>query len=220
MKRSQKAYLFFKRVLDIIFSFLAIVVLPPFLLLIALIIKLDSKGPVFFKQKRLGQNEKKFRVYKFRSMRTEAPRYAATRDLENPDIYITKFGKFIRKTSIDEIPQIFNIFLGHMSFVGPRPLIPEEAEIIEERRKQNVYAVKPGLTGLAQISGRDILNDEVKAKLDGRYVSKISLWLDIKIFFRTIIYVLTRKGIVEGKHEVTLEEQKINQEAEKVEMGN
>lgn len=220
MKRSQKIYLIFKRVLDIIFSFLAIVVSSPFLLIIAIIIKLDSKGPVFFKQKRLGQHEKKFRVFKFRSMRIDAPRYEATRDLENPDKYITRVGKFIRKTSIDEIPQIFNIFRGHMSFVGPRPLIPAEKEIAEERRKQNVYAVKPGLTGLAQISGRDILSDEVKAKLDGRYVSKISLWLDIKIFFRTIIYVLTGKGIVEGKHDVTLEEQKINQEAEKVEMGN
>lgn len=213
MKKRQKIYIIFKRCLDIIFSFLAIVILSPLLLLLSLLVKCTSKGPVLFKQTRVGKRKKNFKIWKFRSMRTEAPQYAATRDLEDPDVYITKFGRFIRKTSLDELPQLFNILSGKMSFIGPRPTIPEEVELIEEREKYNVYAVRPGLTGLAQVHGRDELTDETKGRLDGIYVQKISFFLDIKIFFKTILYVLKRDGVVEGKHMATEEEMKVNAEA-------
>ncbi len=216
MKKRQKAYSVFKRSLDIFFSFLAIMVLSPLLLILSLLVKCTSKGPVLFKQQRVGKNKRTFEMWKFRSMRTEAPKDVATRDLENPDVYITKFGSFIRKTSLDELPQLFNILAGKMSFVGPRPTIPNEIEIMQEREKHNVYVVRPGLTGLAQVHGRDELSDETKGKLDGLYVQNLSFKLDVKIFFKTILYVLKRDGVVEGKHAATEEEIIVNAKANEI----
>lgn len=213
MKKRQKIYGVFKRCLDIICSFLAIVILSPLLLLLSLLVKCTSKGPILFKQTRVGKKHKNFKIWKFRSMRIEAPKNAATRDLEDPDMYITRFGHFIRKTSLDELPQLFNILSGKMSFIGPRPTIPEEIELMEEREKYNVYAIRPGMTGLAQVHGRDVLTDSTKGRLDGMYVQKFSFILDVKIFFKTILYVLKRDGVVEGKHDATEQEIKVNIEA-------
>ncbi len=164
-------------------------------------IKIESKGPVFFKQKRIGKNKKEFMIYKFRSMRTDTPKDTPTHLLDDPDIYITKVGRFLRKTSIDELPQIINILKGDMSIVGPRPALWNQDDLIAERDKYNANSIRPGLTGLAQISGRDELEIPVKAKLDGEYTEKISFWLDVKIFFKTIIKVFESDGIVEGKVE-------------------
>lgn len=164
-------------------------------------IKIESKGPVFFKQKRIGKNKKEFMIYKFRSMRTDTPKDTPTHLLNDPDMYITKVGRFLRKTSIDELPQIINILKGNMSIVGPRPALWNQDDLIVERDKYNANSIRPGLTGLAQISGRDELEIPVKAKLDGEYTEKMSFWLDVKIFFKTIIKVFESDGIVEGKVE-------------------
>ena len=150
-------------------------------------IKIESKGPVFFKQKRIGKNKKEFMIYKFRSMRTDTPKDTPTHLLDDPDIYITKVGRFLRKTSIDELPQIINILKGDMSIVGPRPALWNQDDLIAERDKYNANSIRPGLTGLAQISGRDELEIPVKAKLDGYYVEHMGFALDIKCFFGTII---------------------------------
>lgn len=182
------------------------------MIIVAIIIKLDSKGPVLFKQYRVGKNKKVFKIYKFRSMRVDAPKDSATRLLEHPEAYITRWGKFIRKTSIDELPQLFNIFIGQMSVIGPRPVVLTEYDLIEERDKYNVYSIRPGLSGLAQISGRDELGVEEKAKIDGEYVKKMNIFLDIKILFKTVINVFTSKDIVEGKQVSKVEEAKENTE--------
>lgn len=191
-------YLFFKRFFDIAASFLALVLLAIPFLIIAVVIKCTSKGPVFFRQKRVGKNKKLFTILKFRTMRVDAPRDTATHLLNNADSYITGVGKFLRKTSIDELPQIFNIFAGQMSVIGPRPALYNQYDLVELRDKYNANGVRPGLTGLAQISGRDELELEAKAKLDGEYVQKMSLWLDIKIFFKTLLSVFKSDGVVEG----------------------
>ena len=189
---------FFKRFFDILISFISIFAFSPFLLIIAIAIKIDSRGPVFFKQKRYGRNKKPFNILKFRSMRVEAPKSVPTYGLVDSDKYITKLGNFLRKTSLDELPQIFNIFVGQMSFIGPRPVILEEVDLIEERDKYGANALRPGLTGWAQINGRDELGYVIKAKYDGEYVKKISLWFDIKCLFGTFFKVLKKDGVVEG----------------------
>ena len=191
-------YLFFKRFFDILASFFALVLLLVPFAVIAVVIKCTSKGPVFFKQKRVGKNKKLFTILKFRTMRVDAPKDTATHLLSNADSYITGVGKFLRKTSIDELPQIFNIFVGHMSVIGPRPALYNQYDLVELRDKYNANGVRPGLTGLAQISGRDELELDVKARLDGEYVEKMSLWLDIKIFFKTLLSVFKSDGVVEG----------------------
>lgn len=196
--KKKKVYLFFKRLLDIICSFLAIIVFAIPMLIVALAIKCDSKGPVLFKQERVGKNKKLFKIWKFRSMYIDTDPNAPTRDLHNADSHITKVGKFIRKTSIDELPQLFNILFGKMSVIGPRPVLMVEHDLIQERDRYGANDIRPGLTGLAQISGRDILNAEDKAKLDGEYVKKMSLWLDIKLIFKTIGVVFKQEGVVEG----------------------
>lgn len=167
------------------------------MLIISIIIFIDSGSPVLFTQDRVGKDNKLFKIKKFRTMRTDAPN-VATAELDNSDEYITKFGKLLRKTSLDELPQLFNVLKGEMSFIGPRPLIPEESYIRELRLKYGVYAVRPGLTGWAQVNGRDCLNDEEKAKYDREYIEKASIWFDIKIFFRTIWVVLAGKDVLEG----------------------
>lgn len=190
---------FFKRLFDIVFSFMSIIILAPLLIIIALLIKITSRGPILFKQKRVGKNKKTFNIYKFRSMRTDAPKDAPTHLLENPNMYITKIGGFIRKTSIDELPQLFNILFGKMSVVGPRPALWNQDDLILERDKYEANNVRPGLTGWAQVSGRDELEIPIKAKFDGEYIIKISLVFDIKIIFMTIGKVFKGTDVKEGK---------------------
>ncbi|EHC03578.1 galactosyl transferase [Streptococcus suis R61] len=191
-------YPILKRVIDMVFSCLAIVVLSPVLLLIAIAIKLDSKGPVLFKQKRVGKNKTHFMIYKFRSMYVDAPSDMPTHLLKDPTAMITKVGAFLRKTSLDELPQLFNIFKGEMAIVGPRPALWNQYDLIEERDKYRANDIRPGLTGWAQINGRDELEIDEKSKLDGYYVQNMSLGLDIKCFFGTFLSVAKSEGVVEG----------------------
>lgn len=191
-------YSFFKRLLDIVFSLICIIMLGIPMLIIAIIIKCDSKGPVLFKQNRIGKNKKKFIILKFRSMYINTNPNAPTHQLDNANSHITKIGSFIRKTSIDELPQLFNILMGSMSFVGPRPALWNQNDLIEERDKYHANNIKPGLTGLAQISGRDELEISLKAELDGQYVEKRNLFFDIMIILKTILAVFRHEGIVEG----------------------
>ena len=187
-----------KRVIDIVISGLAIVVLSPVLLLIAIAIKLDSKGPVLFKQKRVGKNKSHFMIYKFRSMYVDTPSDMPTHLLKDPKAMITKVGAFLRKTSLDELPQLFNIFKGEMAIVGPRPALWNQYDLIEERDKYGANNIRPGLTGWAQINGRDELEIDEKAKLDGYYVEHMTPLIDLKCFFGTFISVAKSDGVVEG----------------------
>ena len=189
---------FFKRLFDFIISFFAVVVLLIPFIIIAIAIKLDSKGPVFFTQKRVGKNKKLFKILKFRSMRIDTPKNAPTHELQDPKKWITKVGGFLRKTSLDELPQIFNILMGQMSIIGPRPALYNQDDLIAERDKYGANSVRPGLTGWAQINGRDELEIPIKAKLDGEYVERLSFFFDCKCFFGTIKSVLVSDGVVEG----------------------
>lgn len=207
-----KKYIIIKNVLDFILSLLALIVLFPFFCIFAIIIKLESKGPVFFKQKRIGKDKKNFYIYKFRTMRTDTPKDMPTHMLKNADSYITKSGKIFRKASIDELPQIINILKGQMSIIGPRPALWNQEDLIEERDKYNANSIRPGLTGWAQVNGRDELEIPVKAKFDGEYVEKMSFLFDIKIFFKTIIKVFKHDGVVEGSKE----KEKQNEEIVKI----
>lgn len=191
-------YLVFKRFMDMVLSLLALIILSPLLILICLAIKLDSKGPILFKQKRVGKHKKHFYILKFRTMRIDTPKDTPTHLLENPEKWITRVGKFLRKTSLDELPQIINILKGDMSIIGPRPALWNQFDLIEERDKFGANDVPVGLTGWAQIHGRDELPIPEKAKLDGEYVSKFGLWMDIKCFFGSVIAVLKSDGVVEG----------------------
>jgi len=193
-----KMYIKVKRLIDIVLSFIALILLSPVFLLIAIAIKIDSKGPVLFKQKRVGIHKSHFYILKFRTMRIDAPKDCPTHLLENPDQWITRVGKFLRKTSLDELPQIWNIFVGQMSIIGPRPALWNQYDLIEERDKYGANDIRPGLTGWAQINGRNELPIEVKAKLDGEYVKKMSFKMDVKCFFGTVICVLKGDGVVEG----------------------
>lgn len=193
------SYLYFKRITGIMLSTIGLVLLAPVFLVLVIAIKLDSKGPVLFKQKRVGKGKKHFYILKFRTMRIDTPNDTPTHLLENPDQWITRTGKFLRKTSLDELPQIINIFKGDMSIVGPRPALWNQYDLIEERDKYGANDVPVGLTGLAQISGRDELDIDIKAKLDGEYAKKIGFFMDIKCFFATIFSVLRSEGVVEGK---------------------
>ena len=191
-------YQFVKRGIDFLLSFLGCIVLSPVFLLLCLAIKLDSPGPIFFKQKRIGKGKKHFMILKFRTMRIDTPKDCPTHLLENPEQYITKMGKFLRKTSLDELPQMFNILAGQMSIVGPRPALWNQFDLIEERDKYGANDIMPGLTGWAQINGRDELPIEEKARLDGVYVEKMGFLFDCRCFFRTITSVLKHEGVVEG----------------------
>ncbi|MCQ2480804.1 MAG: sugar transferase [Clostridia bacterium] len=191
-----------KRLFDITVSFIALILLCPLLLLVSLMIFLDDGSPVIFKQSRVGKDNQLFNIYKFRTMKRDTVNVASA-ELENPDACITKTGRFLRKSSLDELPQLINILKGDMSFVGPRPLIPEESEIRELRAKYNVYSVRPGMTGLAQINGRDTISDEEKAAYDKQYVESRSFFGDIGIIIRTALIVVSGKDIVEGKNDAT-----------------
>ena len=183
---------------DTLLSFIGIIVLSPIFLVLVIAIKVDSEGPILFKQKRVGIHKSHFNILKFRTMRIDTPKDIPTHLLENPDQWITKVGKFLRKSSLDELPQIINIFKGEMSIIGPRPALWNQYDLIEERDKYGANDVPVGLTGWAQINGRDELEIDDKAKLDGEYAEKIGLMMDVRCFFGTIFHVLRSDGVVEG----------------------
>lgn len=191
-------YLKFKRFYDFVLAFIGIIILLPVFLILITAIKLDSKGPILFKQKRVGKNKTHFNILKFRTMKIDTPKDTPTHLLENPEQWITNVGKFLRKTSLDELPQLFNIFLGKMSFVGPRPALWNQYDLIEERDKYKANDILPGITGWAQVNGRDELLIPEKAKLDGVYVDKMNLIVDIKLVVKTFLIVLRKEGVVEG----------------------
>lgn len=188
-----------KRVLDFLISLFALIILSPLFLIVSVGVLISDGSPVFFRQKRVGKNNELFEIYKFRTMK-RGTENVASNDLSDADVKITRFGRILRATSIDELPQLLNILNGSMSLIGPRPLIPEETKIRELREKYNVYSVRPGITGWAQVNGRDNVSAEKKALLDKEYVEKQSLMLDIKIFFMTIHQVLCRKDVNEGNN--------------------
>lgn len=192
---------YIKRGIDCILSLIGLIILSPILLIIAVIIKMTSPGPVLFRQERVGKDNKHFCIMKFRTMRIDTPKDCPTHMLENPDQYITKIGHILRKTSLDELPQLWNIFVGDMAVIGPRPSLPNQYDLNALRDQNGASKVRPGLTGLAQISGRDELEISVKAALDGEYVKKISFSTDVRLFFATFISVLRSDGVKEGKTE-------------------
>lgn len=192
-----------KRIIDFVLSLAGIIVLIPVWIILAVAIKIDDPGPILFKQKRIARDNKDgtvkyFYILKYRSMKTSTPKDMPTHLLKNPEQYITRVGGFLRKTSLDELPQIFNIFLGQMAIIGPRPALYNQTDLYEERAKYGANKVRPGLTGWAQINGRDELLIEDKARLDGEYVSRMSLLMDLKCFFGTFLSVLRQDGVVEG----------------------
>ena len=189
---------FFKRLLDFLISFIAIIVLTPVWIILSILIFVTDPGKILFTQKRVGKNKKFFKILKFRTMKMSTPKDVPTHMLENPDQYFTPIGKFLRKTSLDELPQLFNIFVGQMAIIGPRPALWNQDDLIEERDRYNANSVRPGLTGWAQINGRDELEIPVKAKFDGEYVEKMSFAFDVKCFFGTIKSVVKHEGVVEG----------------------
>ena len=189
---------FFKRLCDFCISLICSIIFLPIFIILIIVVKLDSKGPVFFRQERVGKDKKLFHILKFRTMKVDTPKEIPTCMLENPEQYITRVGKFLRKTSLDELPQIWNILAGQMSLIGPRPVIPREKELIAERDLYGANDIRPGLTGWAQINGRDEVSWKEKARLDGEYVQKMSCSFDVKCFFKTIVAVLKREGMVEG----------------------
>lgn len=187
-----------KRMLDITVALTSLLVLSLPMLILALCIKIDSRGPAVFKQKRYGKNHTPFTIYKFRTMISDAPKNKATKDLSNSDLYITRSGRVMRKYSLDELPQIFNVLLGNMSIVGPRPVILSELDLIKLRSANKSDQLKPGLTGWAQTNGRDLLNIEDKAHLDGEYYKKISFKMDIYCILKTLEVIISTKGYKEG----------------------
>lgn len=204
-------YLKFKRICDFIFALVVIIILSPLFAVIVLLIKIDSKGPILFKQKRIGKNNRYFNILKFRTMHIDTPKDTPTHLLKIPEQWITRVGKLLRRTSIDELPQIINILRGNMSLIGPRPALWNQYDLINERDKYEVYKLYPGLTGYAQIHGRDELSIIEKAKLDGYYLKHISLWLDIKIFFGTFTSIFKSEGVVEGGTGVIEEKTDVNE---------
>jgi O-antigen biosynthesis protein WbqP len=193
-----RPYLIVKRILDFFFAFVLLIILFPLMLLVAIAIKLDSAGPVIFKQKRLGRGKACFYMYKFRTMRVNTPKNIPTHLFANSEIYITRVGGFLRRYSLDELPQLFNILKGEMSIIGPRPALWNQIDLIMERDKYNANDVLPGLTGWAQINGRDTISIKDKAKFDGIYVKQMGFWMDIKCFIGTIVIVLKSRDVLEG----------------------
>ena len=196
--KNKEIYVKIKRIIDFVMALVGLIVLSPIFLILMLAIKLDSPGPILFKQKRVGVHKTHFDILKFRTMKIDTPKDMPTHMLSNPEQYITKVGKFLRKTSLDELPQIINILKGDMSIIGPRPALWNQYDLLEERDKHGANDVVPGLTGWAQINGRDELEIPIKAKLDGEYVEKMSFAFDVKCFFGTILSVLKSDGVVEG----------------------
>jgi len=192
-------YRHIKRILDIVFSLIALLILWPFFIVIAIAIKIDSPGPIFFKQKRVGENKEFFSILKFRTMKINTPAETPTHLLKEPRKFITRTGAFLRKSSLDELPQILNILKGEMSIVGPRPALWNQYDLIDERDKYGLNDITPGLTGWAQINGRDELSVDDKVRFDAEYLRRMSLFFDIKCIFMTIIPVLRNDGVKEGK---------------------
>ena len=193
-----KMYVAVKKIIDRFLAFIGLIVLSPLFLILIIAIKLDSPGSIFFRQKRVGIHKTHFEILKFRTMRTDTPKDMPTHMLKNPDQYITKVGRFLRKTSLDELPQIINILKGDMAIVGPRPALWNQYDLIEERDKYGANDILPGLTGWAQINGRDELEIPVKAKLDGDYVAKMSFGMDLRCILGTVVSVARQDGVVEG----------------------
>jgi O-antigen biosynthesis protein WbqP len=191
-------YSIIKRVIDFILALLGLIILSPVFLILTIAIKVDSKGPILFKQKRVGINKTHFNMLKFRTMRIDTPKDTPTHLLENPEQYITKVGIFLRKSSLDELPQVINILCGTMACIGPRPALWNQYDLIAERDKYGANDIRPGLTGWAQINGRDELPIDIKARLDGEYVQSMSLGIDVKCFFGTFVKVLSGEGVIEG----------------------
>lgn len=188
-----------KRILDTFFGVLLLICLLPLMLVLAIWIKLDSKGPVLFKQERVGRNGKRFTIYKFRSMSDDAPHQMATAEFDTALSYITWSGRLMRKTSLDELPQLVNVVKGEMSFIGPRPLIPKEEKVLRLRHANGAESLAPGITGLAQVRGRDEVTDTQKADYDGEYASNVTLRGDFLILVETVLAVLARRGVHDGK---------------------
>lgn len=215
---------FLKRLFDFLISFVAIIVLIPVWIILTTAIFVTDPGTIVFKQNRVGKNKKIFKILKFRTMKMSTPRDVPTHMLENPDQYFTPIGKFLRKTSLDELPQLFNILFGQMAIIGPRPALWNQDDLIAERDKYGANSIRPGLTGWAQINGRDELEIPVKAKLDGEYVEKLSFAFDVKCFFGTIKSVLKHDGVVEGGtgelHKEKAEKEKAESENAKAESEN
>lgn len=191
-------YFYLKRFFDLLLSLIGLVLLSPLFLILVIAIKLDSRGPIFFKQKRVGIHKSHFNILKFRTMRIDTPKDTPTHLLNNPDKYITRVGSFLRKTSLDELPQIINIIKGEMSIIGPRPALWNQFDLIEERDKYGANDVPVGLTGWAQINGRDELEISAKAKLDGEYVNNFGFLFDVRCFFGTLVSVMKSDGVLEG----------------------
>ena len=200
--KKQNLYLPIKQLFDIVLSVLSLIVFSPILLIISIIIKLDSKGPVLFKQKRMGLNHNTFQILKFRTMRTDAPNDAPTDELKDPTKWITKSGKILRKTSLDELPQLINVLKGDMSIVGPRPALYNQYKLNKLREQNNIHRIKPGLTGWAQINGRDENNDDEKLYWDKEYLNQYNLMFDIKCIIKTAFLIIKKEGIVEGNQKV------------------
>lgn len=195
MNNSQKPYFMIKRIFDFTCGAVMSILLLPFFIFVALIIKLESKGPILFRQTRVGLNSKPFTIYKFRTMVISAPENAPSKELQNPEVFLTRSGKILRKLSIDELPQLINILKNDMSLIGPRPVIPEENELIQLRKQLGVDKIKPGVTGLAQVVGRDFLDVHEKAEYDLKYVQTMSLSMDLKIILLTVLKIIKREHI-------------------------
>lgn len=197
--KRQRIYLPFKRGCDIVFSLLLILLLSPLFLVLSICCLIDTKAFPIFRQRRIGKHNKTFLILKFRTMSKKTPSDVPTHQLENPEVYITKFGRLLRKSSLDELPQLFNIFIGQMSFIGPRPALWNQEDLIEGRNQKGVDSLRPGLTGHAQIHGRDAVSIEEKVELDAYYLHHFGLWMDIKIIFGSIAAVIKQKDIIEGE---------------------
>ena len=208
-EKNNTGYSLVKRILDMLLSAVGLLVLLIPFGVIAVVLYLDDPGPVLFRQFRVGRAGKQFQLYKFRTMKQDCPHSVATRDMHDPDRYVTRVGHFLRKTSLDELPQLINVLRGDMSLVGPRPLIPEETDIHEMRLFRGVYTLRPGLTGLAQINGRDVVQAEEKVRYDVCYLEHFGFWLDLKILLATVPKVLGGEGVVEGFQEEEGQEPKI-----------
>ena len=191
-------YFYIKRIFDFIYALIGLILLMPIFLLIGTLIKVDSRGPIFFTQRRIGKDKNEFKMLKFRTMKSDAPHNVPTHLMKEPGKYITRIGKILRKTSLDELPQFINILKGDMSFVGPRPALYNQDDLVSEREKYGVHKVLPGVTGWAQVNGRDTLPIQDKAKLDGEYIKHFGLWTDAKLLVKTVFAILKSDGVVEG----------------------
>ncbi len=198
LSKKQKMYLPIKRIVDLLIVIISCIILLPIGIFLCVAIKVESPGPILFRQKRVGLRKRYFDIFKFRTMRVDTPKDVPTHMLTNPEQYITRIGAFLRKTSLDELPQIINILKGDMSVIGPRPALWNQYDLIEERDRYGANNVRPGLTGWAQINGRDELEIPIKAKLDGEYIRRMGLIFDVRCFIGTIFSVLNQKGVVEG----------------------